>query len=74
MTSVLLICGVIYVVVTVMGLTAGLFELGEPDTVRRARGAHMILTCWAWPWHLLQWIPEAWHELRALDADHRRRG
>ena len=74
MMNAALIVGTIYAVVTLLGFAAGVLELGEPSHRRRARGAHMVLTCWAWPWKLLRWIPATWRDLRELDDVHRGRG
>lgn len=74
MTTAVLVVGIIYAVVTLLGFFAGVVELWEPSLWRRARGAHMVLTCWAWPWKLLQWIPTMWRGLRELDDVHHGRG
>lgn len=71
MTAAALAVGIIYAVVTLLGFAAGVMELAEASLVRRARGAHMILTCWAWPGKLLRWIPATWRHLRELDDIHR---
>lgn len=74
MTTAVLVVGIIYAVVTLLGFIAGLTVLGEPEPYRRAYGAHLVLTCWAWPWELLQWFPAMWREIRELDDVHHGRG